>query len=90
MSGIILEPSGDEHLEADEIIEEARDTINRPPTSSEQFGSEDAFSDIPNQSSSTKGVLNLEFEPSRKQLPHHHTRGIPKLTYELKLSSKVR
>ena len=66
VSGIIFEPSGDEHLEIDEITKEENDSINQPPTLSEKFGSEDAFSDIPNQSSSVKGVLNLESEPSRK------------------------
>ena len=90
VSDIILEPSGNEHPEADEIIEENRDSINRPSTPpSEQVGSEDAFSNIPNQLSSAEGVLNLESKPSRKQLPHH-TRGIPKPTYEPEPSSKVR
>ena len=66
VSGIILEPSGDEHLVADEITKEERYSINQRPTPSEQFGSEDTFSDIPNQSLSTENVLNLESEPSRK------------------------
>ncbi|KAL6332607.1 hypothetical protein AAG906_009927 [Vitis piasezkii] len=51
--------------------------------SGQQFGSEDVFTEIPNQSLSVKGVLNLEPDPFMKRLPHHHNRGIPKPTYEL-------
>ena len=50
MSSIILEPSGDEHPEADEVTKEAKDSITQPPPPSEQFGSKDTFSDIPNYS----------------------------------------
>ena len=32
----------------------------------------------------------MEPDPSMKHLPHHHNRGIPKTTYELEFSSKVR
>ncbi|RVW37423.1 Retrovirus-related Pol polyprotein from transposon RE1 [Vitis vinifera] len=58
--------------------------------SGQQFGSEDVFTEIPNQSSSVEGVLNLEPDPFMKRLPHHHNRGIPKPTYEPELSTKVK
>ncbi|RVW60329.1 Retrovirus-related Pol polyprotein from transposon TNT 1-94 [Vitis vinifera] len=58
--------------------------------SGQQFGSEDVFTEIPNQSSSVKGVLNLEPDPFMKRLPHRHNRGIPKPTYEPELSTKVK
>lgn len=58
LSGITLEPSGDEHPEAEEMTEEETNNMRPPPS---------------------------------EQLPHHHTRGIPKRpTYEPELSSKVR
>ncbi|RVW57580.1 Retrovirus-related Pol polyprotein from transposon RE1 [Vitis vinifera] len=38
--------------------------------SGQQFGSEDVFTEIPNQSSSVEGVLNLEPDPFMKRLPH--------------------
>ncbi|WKA00088.1 hypothetical protein VitviT2T_018478 [Vitis vinifera] len=43
--------------------------------SGQQFGSEDVFTEIPNQSSSVEGVLNLEPDPFMKRLPHRHNRG---------------
>ena len=49
--------------------------------SGQQFGSEDVFTEIPNQSSFVEGVLNLEPNPFMNRLPHHHNRGIPKPTY---------
>ncbi|RVX07565.1 Retrovirus-related Pol polyprotein from transposon RE1 [Vitis vinifera] len=58
--------------------------------SGQQFGSEDVFIEIPNQSSSVEGVLNLEPDLFMKRLPHRHNRGIPKPTYELELSTKVK
>nr|CAN62086.1 hypothetical protein VITISV_035123 [Vitis vinifera] len=58
--------------------------------SGQQFGFEDVFTEIPNQSSSTEGVLNLEPDPFMKRLPHRHNRGIPKPTYEPELSSKIK
>ncbi|WJZ82183.1 hypothetical protein VitviT2T_001965 [Vitis vinifera] len=58
--------------------------------SGQQFGSEDVFTKIPNQSSSVEGVLNLEPDPFMKRLPHRHNRGIPKPTYEPKLFTKVK
>ncbi|RVW96559.1 Retrovirus-related Pol polyprotein from transposon TNT 1-94 [Vitis vinifera] len=42
----------------------------------QQFGSEDVFTKIPNQSSSVEGVLNLEPDPFMKQLPHRHNRAL--------------
>ena len=58
--------------------------------SGQQFGSEDVFTEIPNQSSSVEGVLNLEPNSFMKQLPHRHNKGIPKPTYEPELSTKVK
>ncbi|RVW26366.1 Retrovirus-related Pol polyprotein from transposon TNT 1-94 [Vitis vinifera] len=58
--------------------------------SGQQFGSEDVFTEIPNQSSSAEGVLNLEPDPFMKWLPHRHNRGIPIPTYEPELSTKVK
>ncbi|WKA11098.1 hypothetical protein VitviT2T_028628 [Vitis vinifera] len=58
--------------------------------SGQQFGSEDVFTEIPNQSSSVEGVLNLEPDPFMKRLPHRHNRGIPKPIYEPELSTKVK
>ncbi|RVW20457.1 hypothetical protein CK203_116204 [Vitis vinifera] len=43
--------------------------------SGQQFGSEDVFTEIPNQSSSVEGVLNLEPDPFMKWLPHRHNRA---------------
>ncbi|RVW79649.1 Retrovirus-related Pol polyprotein from transposon RE1 [Vitis vinifera] len=44
--------------------------------SGQQFGSEDVFIEIPNQSSSVEGVLNLEPDPFMKRLPHRHNRAM--------------
>ncbi|WKA11436.1 hypothetical protein VitviT2T_028934 [Vitis vinifera] len=87
MNGTTLEPSCNDHPKTEEVIEKGRDSTIEP---SEQFGSEDAFIEIPNQSSSAKGVLNLEPDPFMKRLPHRHNRGIHKPTYESELSTKVK
>ncbi|RVW46152.1 Retrovirus-related Pol polyprotein from transposon RE1 [Vitis vinifera] len=58
--------------------------------SGQQFGFEDVFTEIPNQSSSVEGDLNLESDPFMKRLPHRHNRGIPKPIYEPELSTKVK
>ncbi|RVW48827.1 Retrovirus-related Pol polyprotein from transposon TNT 1-94 [Vitis vinifera] len=58
--------------------------------SGQQFGSEDVFTKIPNQSLFVEGVLNLEPDSFMKRLPHRHNRGIPKPTYEPELSTKVK
>ncbi|RVW37281.1 Retrovirus-related Pol polyprotein from transposon TNT 1-94 [Vitis vinifera] len=58
--------------------------------SGQQFGSEDVFTEIPNQSSSVEGVLNLEPDLFMKRLLHRHNRGIPKPTYEPELSTNVK
>ena len=84
------EPSSNDHPEAEEVIEEGRDNTVEPSSPYEQFGSEDSFTDMPNQSSSAEGVLNLEPDPFMKRLPHRHNRGIPKPTYEPKLSTNVK
>ena len=90
MSGTTLEPSSNDHPETENVIEEGRDNTIEPSPPSEQFGSEDVFIEIPNQSSSVEGVLNLEPDPFMKRLPHRHNRGIPKPTYEPELSTKVK
>ncbi|WJZ82822.1 hypothetical protein VitviT2T_002547 [Vitis vinifera] len=90
MSGTTLEPSSNDHPEAEEVIEERRGNTVEPSPPSEQFGSKDSFTEMPNQSSSTEGVLNLEPNPFMKRLPHRHNRGIPKPTYEPELSTKVK
>ena len=70
MSGTTLEPSSNDHLKAEEVIEERRDSTIEPSPPSEQFGSKDVFTEIPNQSSSVESVLNLEPDPFMKQ---YHT-----------------
>ncbi|RVW26151.1 Retrovirus-related Pol polyprotein from transposon RE1 [Vitis vinifera] len=50
--------------------------------SSQQFGFEDVFTEIPNQLSSVEGVLNLEPDPFMKWLPHRHNRAIPNSVQE--------
>ena len=90
MSDTTLEPSSNDHPETEEVIEEGRDSTIEPSPPSEQFGSEDVFTEIPNQSSSVEGVLNLEHDPFMKRLPHRHNRGIPKPTYEPELSTEVK
>ncbi|RVW20541.1 Retrovirus-related Pol polyprotein from transposon TNT 1-94 [Vitis vinifera] len=79
MSGTTLELSSNDHPKAEEVIEEGRDSTIEP---FEQFGSEDAFIEIPNQSSSVEGVLNLEPDPFMKQLPHRHNKAIPNSVQE--------
>ncbi|RVW74189.1 Retrovirus-related Pol polyprotein from transposon RE1 [Vitis vinifera] len=76
MSGTTLEPSSNDHPKTEEVIEEGRDNTIEPSSPSEQFGSEDVFTEIPNQSSSVEDVLNLEPDPFMKRLPHHHTRAL--------------
>ena len=90
MSGTTLKPSSNDHPKAEEVIEKRRDSTIEPSPPSEQFGSEDVFTEIPNQSSYVKGVLNLEPNPFMKRLPHRHNRGIPKPIYEPELSTKVK
>ncbi|WJZ89600.1 hypothetical protein VitviT2T_008808 [Vitis vinifera] len=86
MSGTTLEPSSNDHPEVEEVIEEGRDgTIE----SSKQFGFEDAFTEIPNQSSSAEGVLNLELDLFMKQLPHRHNRGGNLVTWKSKKQNVV-
>ncbi|RVW17258.1 hypothetical protein CK203_003861 [Vitis vinifera] len=48
MSGTTLEPSSNDHPEIEEVIEEGRDNTIKPSPPSEQFGSEDVFTEIPN------------------------------------------
>ena len=66
MSGTTLEPSSNDNSETKKVLKEGRDNTMEPSPPSEQFGSEDAFTEIPNQSSSAKGVLNLEPDPFMK------------------------
>ncbi|RVW69981.1 Retrovirus-related Pol polyprotein from transposon RE2 [Vitis vinifera] len=44
--------------------------------SGQQFRSKDVFTEIPNQSSSVEGVLNLEPDPFMKRLPHRHNKAL--------------
>ncbi|KAL5806030.1 hypothetical protein ACOSQ4_028763 [Xanthoceras sorbifolium] len=90
LGGMNLESTGSALPDTEEMIEEGRDSMTQSSSLSEQHGSEEALADTPNQSSSIENILNLESESSRKQLPHRHTRGIPKPTYEPELSSRVR
>ncbi|KAL5741679.1 hypothetical protein ACOSP7_028411 [Xanthoceras sorbifolium] len=90
LGGMNLESTGSALPDTEEMIEEGRDSTTQSLSLSEQHGSEEALADTPNQSSSIEDILNLESESSRKQLPHRHTRGIPKPTYEPELSSRVR
>ncbi|WJZ89568.1 hypothetical protein VitviT2T_008778 [Vitis vinifera] len=90
MSGTTLEPSSNDHPKTKEVIEEGRDNTIEPLPPSEQFGSEDVFTEIPNQLSSVEGVLKLEPDSFMKRLPYRHNRGIPKPTYEPELSTKVK
>ncbi|RVW74217.1 Retrovirus-related Pol polyprotein from transposon RE1 [Vitis vinifera] len=71
------EDSINDHPETEEVIEEGKDSTIEPSPPSEQFGSEDVFTEIPNQSSSVEGVLNLEPDPFMKRLPHCHNRECP-------------
>ncbi|RVW73557.1 Retrovirus-related Pol polyprotein from transposon RE1 [Vitis vinifera] len=82
MSGTTLEPSSNDHPETEEEIEEGRDSTIEPSPPYEQFGSEDVFTEILNQSSSVEGVLNLEPDPFMKRLPHRHNRAIPNSVQE--------
>ena len=90
ISGATLEPSSINHLKAEEVIEEEINSKSDPSSPPKQTGFENTLTDIPHQSSSSEGVLNLEHEPSMKRLPHRHNRVIPKTTYEPELSTKVR
>ena len=66
LTGLTLEPSGNEQPEAKDMTKKERDSVTQPPPSFKQFGSKDAFIDKPSQSSTAEGVLNLESEPSKK------------------------
>ena len=80
LSGINLNHSGDER---DEDLD--NEVVDQPP--SESLAPQ--VIDTPNQSPAEDGRAVVS-EPPRKQLPLHQTRGIPKPTYEPKLSSKVK
>ncbi|RVW94488.1 Retrovirus-related Pol polyprotein from transposon RE1 [Vitis vinifera] len=86
LSIMIIISLGDESGQSELVNQEAGEL----DMSGQQFGSEDVFTEIPNQSSSVEGVLNLEPDPFMKRLPHRHNRGIPKPTYEPELSTKVK
>ncbi|KAL6311274.1 hypothetical protein AAG906_017960 [Vitis piasezkii] len=77
MSGTTLESSSNDHPEIEKVIEEGRNSTIKPSPPSEQFGSKDVFTEIPNQLSFVEGVLNLEPDPFMKRLPHRHNRECP-------------
>ena len=84
-SGITLDSNANEYL----AIE-----IGVGPSSSkflitQSSNTNPSLSNIPYQSH-VEDVPDLEAEPVKRQLPHHITRGIPKPTSELDLSSKVK
>ena len=66
------EPSSINHLEAEEVIKEERNSKIDPSSPSEQTRLKNTSTGIPHQSSSSEGFLNLELEPSLKHLPHRH------------------
>ena len=76
-----MDHSGDER---DEDLD--NEVVDQPP--SESLAPQAI--DTPNQSPAEDGPAAVVFEPPRKQLPPHQTRGIPKPTYEPELSSKVK
>ena len=80
LSGIKLDHNGDE---CDEDLE--NEVVDQSP--SESLAPQ--ATDTPNQSPAKDGPA-VVFEPPRKKLPPHQTRGIPKPTYEPELSSKVK
>ena len=80
LSGINLDHCGDER---DEDLD--NEVVDQPP--SESLTPQET--DTPNQSPAEDGPAVVS-EPPRKQLPPRQTRGIPKPTYEPKLSSKVK
>ena len=73
VGGLTLDPSSDEHLEAEVVAPPLSESLTPWAT------------DTPNQS-----LVDDAPEPFRRQLPQRHTRGIPKPTYEPKLSSNVK
>ena len=75
-----MDHSGDER---DEDLD--NEVVDQPPFESLA----PQATDTPNQSSAEDGPA-VVFEPPRKQLPPRQTRGIPKPTYELELSSKFK
>ena len=75
-----MDHSGDEH---DEDLD--NEVVDQPP--SESLAPQET--DTPNQSPVENGHVVVP-EPPRKQLPPRQTKGIPKPTYEPKLSSKVK
>ncbi|RVW18759.1 Retrovirus-related Pol polyprotein from transposon RE1 [Vitis vinifera] len=62
MSGTTLEPSSNDHPETKEVIEEGRDSTIEPLPPSEQFGSEDVFTEIPNNHRLMHGVRKVMSE----------------------------
>ena len=80
LSGINLDQSGDER---DEDLD--NEVVDQPPSKSLA----PQATNTPNQSPAEDGPTVVS-EPPGKQLPPRQTRGIPKPTYELELSSKVK
>ena len=80
LSRIYLDHNGDER---DEDLD--NEVVDQPP--SESLAPQ--ATDTPNQSPAEDGPVVVS-EPPRKQLPPRQTSGIPKPTYEPKISSKVK
>ncbi|KAH7575943.1 hypothetical protein JRO89_XS02G0257600 [Xanthoceras sorbifolium] len=90
LGGINLEPTrGNALPDTEEMIKEGRDSMTQSSPLSEQHGSEEALADMPNQSSSIEGTLNLESESFRKQLPHRHTKVLKLELYNKKAKTKA-
>ncbi|KAL6332726.1 hypothetical protein AAG906_014631 [Vitis piasezkii] len=90
MSGTTLEPSSNDHSEIEKVIEEGRDSTIEPSPPCEQFGSEDVFTEIPNQSSFVEGVLNLELDPFMKRLPHRHNRALANPRWKVAMNEEMK
>ncbi|RVW55346.1 Retrovirus-related Pol polyprotein from transposon RE1 [Vitis vinifera] len=58
--------------------------------SGQQFGSENVFTEIPNQSSSVEGVLNLEPDPFVKRLPHRHNRALADPRWKAAMNEEIK
>ena len=94
LSGITLDQSGDECSEVEAVAEIEGEEVTKmegvmsSPSLLETCEAE-SLTDIPHQSP-VENVPILKPEPTRKQLPQCHNRGIPKPTYEPVFSSTAK